>query len=145
MLAAGAGFTILVAVLIVLAPTPLALRLVWLVGVSVAMVTWLACVRRMAAMGVYVSGAGLRVRRFVTVVTIPWDDVADVRVGEFTASGWGAWPFNAQSVWIDRRSGPAVQTPLISKSAEFLGRRGAFDAAFRRVHAGWLEAGRRPY
>jgi len=144
MVVAGAAFTVFLTLFIAFGSGRLGPRLVAIVVIYPFMAVWLTFSWRIAALGAYVSNAGVRLRGFVKTVTIPWDDVSDVRVGDLTIPGWGSSMTGAKSIWIERRSGPAVQTPLNNKSAEFLGRRRVFDLALARLQDGRDEAKRHP-
>jgi hypothetical protein len=90
---------------------------------------WFTFCWRLLTVGIYVGNRGLQYRGAIKTTTIPWDDVRGVRVGPLNRAGLYGLT-GTVTIWIDRRSGESFQTWVNNNSADFLGRRKAFDSAF---------------
>jgi hypothetical protein len=108
-------------------------------GMAIAIVAfvivWESFLVWLFRLGIFVGEEGIRVRRFARTVTLGWPEVRDIRLAPLKPPSWMVWiptigPEN-RSIWIDRFDGPPIQTGVNNQSAEFLGRRPAFEQAVR--------------
>lgn len=96
---------------------------------------------RIARMGVYVSGYGVRVRGLVRSRTIAWREVEHIRLHE-AAHRIGRLEIpSGMTVLIERADGVHVPTSLWAKGVDFHDQPGAFRAVYhdlRERHAAAL-------
>jgi hypothetical protein len=107
-------------------------------GMAIAIVAfvivWESFLVWLFRLGIFVGEEGIRVRRFARTVTLGWPEVRDIRLAPLKPPSWMFWipiPLENQTIWIDRFDGPPIQTDVNNQSAEFLGRRRAFEQAVR--------------
>ncbi|MGN9905929.1 PH domain-containing protein [Phytohabitans sp. LJ34] len=102
---------------------------------------WLLGCWRIARMGVYVSGYGVRVRGLVRSRTIAWREVEHIRLHE-AAHRIGRLEIpSGMTVLIERAGGGHVPTSLWAKGVDFHDQPGVFRAVYhdlRERHAAAL-------
>ena len=93
--------------------------------------------------GVWVTDHGIRVLRPLSTRAWQWADIADVRsaVGPTRLAG-SVVRVHGETVLLVLTDGSDVETPVASRSLDFLGRPEAYDMASGAVE-GWLEQYRR--
>ena len=96
---------------------------------------WESFLVRLFRIGIFVGEEGIQVRGLVRSVTLRWPEVRDIHLAplKLPLLFWVPIPPRNLTIWIDRFEGPAIQTWVNNQSAEFLGRRHAFEQAFRAL------------
>jgi len=104
---------------------------------------WAGFLTRLLTVGVFVSDDGMRIRLPFQTVTLRWSEMGGVFLAPVRLPRWLSWLWallkvrsllsSSRAIWIERIPVAPIQTFLNDKSAEFLGRKAAFDRAFQSL------------
>ena len=139
LLVLGSMFFLAAAVSVAGTSEPVGHKAVALVAIVAFAAAYSVFLWRVFRFGIYTSDEGLRVREFARTMTFRWSEVRDIRLAPLTRPKW-FWaqvPGRLETIWIDRNGAPPVQTLINKGSAEFLGRRSAFERTFQRLRSEW--------
>jgi hypothetical protein len=109
-------------------------------GAGLAALWGLGC-WRIASMGVYVSGYGVRVRGLIRSRTIAWPEVEHIRLHDAAHRIGRLRIPSGMTVLIERTNGADVPTSLWAQGVDFHNQPGAFRAVYhdlRERHAAAL-------
>ena len=96
---------------------------------------WALGAYRILQMGAYVGEAGLRIRGLLRSRTLPWPDIAHVRLHR-TGHKIGRWEIdNGMTVVVERRDGSTVNTELWAQGVDFHARPSVFRAVYHELRA----------
>ena len=96
---------------------------------------WVIGAHRIMQMGAYVGATGLRIHGLVRSRTMPWREVANVRLHKGTQRV-GPWQFETgMTVLIERRDGSFVNTELWAKGVDFHARPSLFRAVYQELRS----------
>ena len=101
---------------------------------------WVIGAHRILLMGAYVGATGLRIHGLLRSRTMPWRDVANVRLHRATQRV-GPWQIEAgMTVLIERRDGSMVNTELWAQGVDFHSRPRTFRAVYQALRTLHLDA-----
>jgi hypothetical protein len=96
---------------------------------------WVIGADRILRMGAYVGAAGLRIHGLLRSRTMPWREIAQVRLHRATQRV-GPWEIGTgMTVLIERRDGSLVNTELWAEGIDFHARPSLFRAVYQELRA----------
>jgi len=135
LIAFGLAFFVLVLVLLALAPGAAGEKIAMATVITAFVLVWDSFLVRLFRIGIFVGEEGMQVRGLVRTVKLRWPEVRDIHLAplKLPLLFWVPIPPQNLTIWIDRLDGPPIQTWVNNQSAEFFGRRRAFEHAFRAL------------